>query len=108
MNDETPVSAGSTPPARDDAPDAEPGIAGFVPVGPDGVSVPVYTASDRPRGLDAEFAPGGDDDATPDRRADERRLLRLLVLMIALLVGIPTVLTLIAVIGQLASMRGGG
>lgn len=83
-------------------------VAGFVPVGPDGVAVPVYAAPDRPRGLDAPFAPGGDDEASPERVADERRLVRLLVIMVALVVGIPTVLTIIAFIGQLASLRGGG
>jgi hypothetical protein len=81
---------------------------GFVPVGPDGVAVPVYAAPDRPRGLDAPFAPGGDDDASPERVADERRLIRLLVVMVALVVGIPTLLTIIAFVGQLASLRGGG
>jgi hypothetical protein len=67
-----------------------------------------WAEADRPRGLDAAFAPGGEDQAPPERVADERRLLRLLVLMVVLLIGVPTLLTLIAFVGQLASMRGGG
>jgi hypothetical protein len=67
-----------------------------------------WADTDRPRGLDAPFAPGGEDVAPPERRADERRLTRLLILMVVLLVGIPTLLTLIGFVGQLASLRGGG
>ena len=67
-----------------------------------------WAEGDRPRGLDAPFAPGGEDEAPPERRADERRLARLLVLMVVLLVGVPTLLTLVAFVGQLMSMRGGG
>lgn len=67
-----------------------------------------WADTDRPRGLDAPFAPGGEDDAPPDRRADERRLTRLLILFVALLVGVPTLLTLIAFAGQLLAMRSGG
>jgi hypothetical protein len=78
------------------------------PAEPVGVAVPVYASADRPRGLDAWFAPGGEDDAPPERVADERRMIRLLVLMIALLVGIPTLLTLLAVVAQLATLHGGG
>ena len=66
-----------------------------------------WAEADRPRGLDAYFAPGGEDEAPPERIADERRLLRLLVLMVALAVGIPTILTIIAFVGQLLSLRGG-
>jgi hypothetical protein len=66
-----------------------------------------WAGDDRPRGLDAYFAPGGEDEAPPERIADERRLLRLLVLMVALAVGIPTILTIIAFVGQLLSLRGG-
>jgi hypothetical protein len=69
---------------------------------------PPWADAARPRGLDAYFAPGGEDDAPPERVADERRMIRLLVLMVALLVGIPTVLTLIAVAGQLVAVRSGG
>jgi len=81
--------------------------------GPGEVAAPVdathpWADTDRPRGLDAPFAPGGEDDAPPDRRADERRLTRLLVLFVALLVGVPTLLTLIALAGQLLAMRSGG
>ena len=61
----------------------------------------VYTGEERPRGLDAMFAPGGEDTASPERVADERKMLRLLLLMIVILVGFPTLLTIIAVIGQL-------
>jgi hypothetical protein len=61
----------------------------------------------RPRGLDAPFAPGGEDEAPPERAADERRLTRLLVLMVVLLVGVPTLLTLVAFVGQLLALRGG-
>jgi hypothetical protein len=70
--------------------------------------VPDYAAPDRPRGLDAYFPPGGEDDASPERIADERRLIRLLILMVALLIGIPTVLTIIGFAGQLLTMRSGG
>lgn len=66
-----------------------------------------WAAADRPRGLDASFAPGGEDEAPPERVADERRLTHLLVLMVVLLIGIPTILTIIAFVGQLMSMRGG-
>jgi hypothetical protein len=66
-----------------------------------------WADADRPRGLDAPFAPGGEDEAPPERVADERRLTRLLVLMVVLLVGVPTLLTLIAFVGQLLALRGG-
>ncbi len=68
---------------------------------------PVYTAVDRPRGLNAYFAPGGEDGATDERRADERRNLRLLVLMVAALVLIPTLLTIVALAQQLIAHRSG-
>ncbi len=67
-----------------------------------------WAEPDRPRGLDAHFAPGGEDEAPPERVADERRLTRLLVLLVVLLVGVPTLLTFIVIIGQLLSLRGGG
>lgn len=67
-----------------------------------------WAEADRPRGLDAYFAPGGEDKAPPERVADERRLTRLLVLMVVLLVGVPTVLTLIGFVAQLVTMRSGG
>lgn len=69
---------------------------------------PPWAEPDRARGLDAPFAPGGADEAPPERVADERRLTRLLVLLVVLLVGVPTLLTLIAFVGQLAALRGGG
>ncbi len=62
----------------------------------------------RPRGLDAPFAPGGDDTADEPRRQRERRDLRLLLLFVAALVGIPSILTLIGFIVQLMSMRSSG
>jgi len=67
-----------------------------------------WADADRPRGLDAPFAPGGADEAPPERVADERRLTRLLVLLVVLLVGVPTLLTLIGFVAQLAALRGGG
>jgi len=67
-----------------------------------------WAEPDRPRGLDAPFAPGGADEAPRERVADERRLTRLLVLLVVLLVGVPTLLTLIAFAGQLAALRAGG
>jgi hypothetical protein len=67
----------------------------------------IYTAPDRPRGLDAYFAPGGEDEATDERRADERRNLRLLFLMVAALVLIPALLTIAALAEELVSRRGG-
>ncbi len=76
---------------------------------PDPVPEPhPWAEADRPRGLDAHFALGGEDKAPPERVADERRLTRLLVLFVALLVGIPTVLTLIGFVTQLVTMRSGG
>jgi hypothetical protein len=68
---------------------------------------PPWADTDRPRGLDAPFAPGGEDAASPERSADERRLTRLLVLTVVLLVGVPTLLTLLAFVGQLLALRGG-
>jgi hypothetical protein len=69
--------------------------------------VPLYTAPNRPRGLNAYFAPGGDDEATDERRADERRNLWLLLAMVAALVLIPTFLTLIAFVQELVTHGGG-
>ena len=74
---------------------------------PDPASPAIYTAVDRPRGLNAYFAPGGEDEATDERRADERRNLRLLLLMVAALVLIPTLLTVIAFAQELVAHRGG-
>lgn len=91
------------PGALPDGPSAPPDA-----LAPDGTTVPTYAAADRPRGLDAWFPPGGQDDAPPERIADERRLTRLLVLMIVLLVGVPTLLTLIAFVAQLVFLRSGG
>jgi ABC-type uncharacterized transport system involved in gliding motility auxiliary subunit len=73
----------------------------------DRATTPVYTAVDRPRGLNAYFAPGGEDDATDERRSDERRNLRLLFLMVAALVVIPTLLTIAALAQELIARRGG-
>jgi hypothetical protein len=67
----------------------------------------IYTAADRPRGLNAYFAPGGEDAATDERRDDERRNLRLLLLMVAALVLIPTLLTIAAFAQELIAHRGG-
>jgi hypothetical protein len=67
-----------------------------------------WSDADRPRGLEAYFPPGGEDQASPERVADERRMIRLLVLMVALLVGVPTVLTLLAFAAQVLAMRGAG
>jgi hypothetical protein len=78
------------------------------PAAPGDAPLPAFAAPDRPRGLDAYFPPGGEDEAPPERVADERRMTRLLVLMVVLLVGVPTLLTLIALVGQLISLRGGG
>ncbi len=72
------------------------------------VAPPPWAESERPRGLDAYFAPGGEDDAPPERVADERRMLRLLVIFVALLIGVPTLLTIIGFASQLLAMRGGG
>jgi hypothetical protein len=69
--------------------------------------VPLFTAPNRPRGLNAYFAPGGDDEATDERRADERRNLRLLLAMVAALVLIPTLLTIIAFVQELVTHGGG-
>ncbi len=76
--------------------------------GPPAGEPPVFAAPDRPRGLDAWFAPGGVDDADAGRRADERRMLRLLFLMVALLVAVPTILTVIAFVGEIVARGSGG
>ncbi len=96
MTDET--VPGAVPGA---APPAEPPVAGPAEPHP-------WAEADRPRGLDAPFAPGGEDDAPPERVRDEQRMTRLLVLFVALLVGIPTVLTLIGFMAELLTMRNGG
>ena len=98
MTDETTAGALLDPPA--DAP--APAEAPAAPPEPH-----PWADADRPRGLDAPFAPGGEDEAPPERAADERRLTRLLVLMVVLLVGVPTLLTLVAFVGQLLALRGG-
>jgi hypothetical protein len=85
--------AAASPAAAEDAPAADPHP---------------WAEADRPRGLDAVFPPGGEDEAPPERVADERRMTRLLVLMIVLLVGVPTLLTLIGFVAQLVSLRGAG
>ncbi len=69
---------------------------------------PIYAAPDRPRGLNAYFAPGGEDDATEERRLDERRNLRLLLAMVAALVLIPMALTIAALAQELITHRSGG
>ena len=86
---------------------AEP-VAPVAPVADAGPGdVPLYTSPHRPRGLNAYFAPGGDDEATDARRADEHRNLWLLLLMVAALVLIPTFLTIIAFVSELATHGGG-
>ncbi len=105
MIDET----GTPGPPGDPGADAQgPDVVGFAPVGPDGVPVPIYAAADRPRGLNAYFAPGGEDDAPEERRRDEQRMVRLLVIFVALLVIIPTVLTIIGFASELLTMRSAG
>jgi hypothetical protein len=107
MTDDVPTGA-----APDRTPTADAPASGGAPT-PQEATTPGPAApqpwanADRPRGLDAPFAPGGGDDASPERIADERRMTRLLVLMVVLLVAVPTVLTLIAFVGQLLAMRGG-
>ena len=94
------------PMTLDSTPSSTPGIG--EPAAPGDAPLPDFGAPDRPRGLDSYLPPGGEDGATPERVRDERRMTRLLVLMVVLLVGVPTLLTLIAFVGQLASLRGGG
>ena len=101
MIDETPTGAVPDAPPPPGAPAPESLAA------PGPVELHPWAEADRPRGLDAYFPPGGGDDASPERIADERRLTRLLVLMIVLLVAVPTLLTLVAIIGQVLAMRGG-
>jgi len=106
MTEETTLEAapGAAAPAEEVAPaGAVAPAGGATPAGPH-----PWAEDDRPRGLDAPFAPGGEDEAPPERRADERRLTRLLVVMVALLVGVPTILTLVAFVGQLLALRSGG
>jgi hypothetical protein len=85
---------------------AERSPAGTLPGTPEPAAHP-WAEEDRPRGLDAYFAPGGEDDAPSERVSDERRMLRLLVIFVAVLVGLPTLLTLVALAGQLLAQRGG-
>jgi len=101
MTDKTTAGALPDPTGTADAP--APGEASAGPAQPH-----PWADADRPRGLDAPFAPGGEDMAPPARVADERRLTRLLLVMVVLLVGVPTLLTLIAFVGQLLALRGGG
>jgi hypothetical protein len=103
---ETASAAAGPDPASVAAPAAAPIAA---PVAASAAADPgaIYTAPDRPRGLDAYFAPGGEDEATDERRADERRNLRLLFLMVAALVLIPTLLTIAALAQELVTRRGG-
>jgi hypothetical protein len=96
------------PAAADDPAGAADGLAGAGDPAGDPAGHPVHASPGRPRGLDAFFPPGGEDEAPPERIADERRLTRLLVGMVLLLVGVPTLLTLVAFAGQLLAMRGGG
>jgi hypothetical protein len=107
MTDDMPTGA-----APDRTPTADAPASGGAPT-PQEATTPgpgqahPWATADRPRGLDAPFAPGGEDAADAARRADERRMTRLLVLMVVLLIGVPTVLTMIAFVGQLLAMRGG-
>jgi hypothetical protein len=86
-------------------PEPEPAASGPDPEAPDDAHP--WSEADRPRGLDAWFAPGGEDDAPPERIADERRLVRLLAIMLAALVGIPLLLTAVAFVIELTTGRGG-
>jgi hypothetical protein len=88
-------------PAAPARPEAEPGPEPHADAEPEAHP---WADPDRPRGLDAYFPPGGEDEAAPDRIADERRLVRLLVLMLALLVGIPLLLTLVTLVIDLAAL----
>ena len=100
----------ATPPGPGTPPGAEDPLVANDPAGsPESTLDPhPWADADRPRGLDAYFAPGGEDEAPPERVADERRLTRLLIVMVLLLVGVPTLLTLVAFVAQLASLRPGG
>ena len=100
----------ATPPGPGTPPGAEDRLVANGPAGsPESTLDPhPWADADRPRGLDAYFAPGGEDKAPPERVADERRLTRLLIVMVLLLVGVPTLLTLVAFVAQLASLRPGG
>ena len=107
-NDEHATEAPAAEAAVDGVPAEAPATVDGVPAEREGLAEPpVYTAVDRPRGLNAYFAPGGEDQATPERRADERRNLRLLLLMVAALVVIPTLLTIVALAQELIAHRGG-
>lgn len=95
--------------ARDDRPPSGAELAGAAAANEAPATDPhPWAGAHRPRGLDAYFPPGGEDVAPPERVADERRMTRLLVLMVVVLIGVPTLLTLIALVGQLISLRGGG
>ena len=86
----------------------QPSTHGTPADGHDAARLPsIYTAADRPRGLNAFFAPGGEDDATEERRLDERRNLRLLLAMVAALVLIPMLLTIAALAQELITHRSG-
>ncbi len=85
-------------PAAEPAPGTDPDAARLASI---------HTSADRPRGLNAWFAPGGDDEATEERRLDERRNLRLLLAMVAALVLIPMLLTIAALAQELVTHRSG-
>ena len=69
---------------------------------------PPWQASSRPRGLDSYFPAGGEDEATEERRRDDQRMVRYLVIFIALLIGIPTLLTILGFVSEFLAARGGG
>jgi hypothetical protein len=96
---DAPTAPQPATPSSEPASSAEP-----APPGEPAAEAHPWAEPDRPRGLDAYFAPGGEDDAPPERVADERRLTRLLVLMLVLLVGVPLLLTFVAFVLQLASL----
>lgn len=108
---ESPASLNHQPrPGRDDeawpaAPADRPPDAGAEPW-PDPRDA--HADPSRARGLDAPFAPGGDDAADDVRRTREGRDLRRLLVFVAALVIIPSVLTVIGFIVQLVAMRSGG
>lgn len=104
-----PMTLGPGPGPAHLAPETPPAAPAPPPPSPELAEQPhPWAETDRPRGLDAPFAPGGEDEASPERVADERRLVRLLVVMVALLVGIPTLLTIVGFIAQLAALRSSG
>ncbi len=94
----TPPYAGAPDQAAHSAPRADPQLAPRAD--PQLAPTPPWEVPDRPRGLDSYFPAGGEDGATEERRRDDQRMVRYLVIFVALLIGIPALLTILGFVSQ--------